>query len=97
LDTVCLLPGQPQVSNEVCNVYSAFFRTLLDLTGTALRQLRTRLGCTQRELAARVGVTANTVARWERDEVRITEPMERLLRLVAGAVPTTPAKGRRRR
>jgi putative transcriptional regulator len=70
----------------------------LSMTGTAVRRLRRRLGCTQAALAARLGVAPNTVARWERDEVRITEPMVRLLRLVVGAVPpNTPVKGRRRR
>ncbi len=38
----------------------------------------------------RRGVTGNTVARWERNEVRITEPMDRLIRLVA-----QPTKARR--
>jgi transcriptional regulator with XRE-family HTH domain len=63
------------------------------MTGAALRRLRKRLRLTQRELAARVGVTTTTFARWERGEVRITEPMSRLLRLLAGTVPTTPKGG----
>ena len=33
--------------------------------------------------AGGLGVTRNTVARWERDEVSIREPMARLIRLVA--------------
>jgi transcriptional regulator with XRE-family HTH domain len=66
------------------------------MTGAALRRLRKRLGLTQRELAARVGVTPTTVARWERGEVRITEPMSRLLRLLAGTAPATPKRGRSR-
>ena len=66
------------------------------MTGTELRRLRRRLGLTQRELAAKVGVTTTSLARWERDEVRITEPMARLLRLLATTVPTTPKGGRRR-
>ncbi len=55
-----------------------------------MRQIRSRLGLTQAALSERLGVTANTVARWERNEVRITEPMERLIRLV-----TRPGKARR--
>ena len=39
----------------------------------------------------RAGVHWNTVARWERDEVRITEPMARYLALLA-TVPTTPTQ-----
>ena len=65
------------------------------MTGTELRRLRRRLGLTQRELAAKVGVTTTSLARWERDEVRITEPMARYLALLA-TVPTTPKGGRRR-
>jgi transcriptional regulator with XRE-family HTH domain len=64
------------------------------MTGTDLRRLRRRLRLTQRELATRAGVHWNTIARQERDEVRITEPMARLFKLLA-TVPTT-AKGERR-
>ena len=64
------------------------------MTGSELRRIRTRLGLTQAAMAARLGVSGNTVARWERDEVRITEPVARLIAFVAGsaAKPT----GRRR-
>lgn len=41
------------------------------LTGTELRARRTKLGLTQSELAEKLEVSANTVARWERDEVGI--------------------------
>jgi len=58
--------------------------------GEKVRQIRSRLGLTQAALSERLGVTANTVARWERNEGRITEPMERLIRLV-----TRPGKARR--
>jgi len=66
------------------------------MTGAELRRLRRRLRLTQRELAAKVGVTTTSLARWERDEVRITEPMARLLKLIATTVPTTPKGGRHR-
>jgi transcriptional regulator with XRE-family HTH domain len=46
-----------------------------------LRRLRNRAGLTQRSLADRLGVAENTVARWERNEVRITSPMARLVTL----------------
>jgi transcriptional regulator with XRE-family HTH domain len=65
------------------------------MTGTELRRLRRRLHLTQRGLAERAGVHWNTIARQERDEVRITEPMARLYTLLA-TVPATP-KGRARR
>jgi DNA-binding transcriptional regulator YiaG len=66
------------------------------MTGTEVKRLRRRLGLTQAGLAARVGVHKLTVARWEWGDVRVTEPMARLLKLLATTVPTTPKGGRRR-
>jgi transcriptional regulator with XRE-family HTH domain len=59
------------------------------MTGTQLRALRRSRGWTQVALARLIRVTSNTVARWERDEVRITPAMVRLIRLVAPARPKT--------
>jgi transcriptional regulator with XRE-family HTH domain len=53
------------------------------MTGSELRRIRKRMKLTQVELAERLGVTGNTVARQERGEVRITEPVARLIRYVA--------------
>jgi transcriptional regulator with XRE-family HTH domain len=39
-----------------------------------LRACRRALGLTQAELADRLGVSANTVARWERGEQRVRHP-----------------------
>ena len=64
------------------------------VTGSQCRRLRRRLGLTQRALASLLAVTANTVARWERGEVPIREPMARLVRLLA---KTKLAARRRRR
>jgi transcriptional regulator with XRE-family HTH domain len=50
------------------------------MTGKELKRLRTQMKCTQKQLAQKVGVTGNTVARWERGEVPISEPVARLLR-----------------
>jgi len=49
--------------------------------GFHLRRIRTRAGLTQAALAAKLGVAPNTVARWERNERTITEPMTRLIRV----------------
>ena len=49
--------------------------------GPTLRRLRMRAGLTQAALAAKLGVAANSVARWERNERTIAEPMARLIRL----------------
>ena len=54
------------------------------MTGSELRRIRKRLGLTQVQMAERLGLTGNTVARQERGEVRITEPVGRLIRYVAG-------------
>ena len=42
------------------------------MTGIEVRQVRKRLGLTQREFARRVGVTSNHVAKWEREVVRVS-------------------------
>jgi DNA-binding transcriptional regulator YiaG len=65
------------------------------MKSTDVQRLRRRLGLTQVTLAARLGVHPLTVSRWERGQVRVTEPMARLLRLLA-TVPTTRKGGRRR-
>jgi transcriptional regulator with XRE-family HTH domain len=52
------------------------------MTGAQLRWRRKRLGWTQTEIAKAVGVTRNTIARWERDEMRITLAMSKLIETV---------------
>ena len=52
-----------------------------EMTGDQLRRIRKRLGLTQEVMAAKLGVSPNTVARWERNEVAISEPAARLARL----------------
>lgn len=52
------------------------------MEGSALRRLRMRAGLTQAALAAKLGVAPNSVARWERDERTIAEPMTRLIRMM---------------
>ncbi len=65
------------------------------MTGKELRRLRQRLGLTQAQLARRVGVAPNSIARQERGEIGIREPLARLIRLLAAQ--TAPAARRRRR
>jgi DNA-binding transcriptional regulator YiaG len=55
------------------------------MSGATLRRLRSRAKLTQVELAARLGVTSNTVARWERDEIGISQLAARMVRLVCKA------------
>lgn len=54
------------------------------MKGQELRRLRTRMKLTQEQLAEKLGVTENTVARWERDEVKISETAARLAKILAG-------------
>ena len=50
------------------------------MKGKELRLIRQQLGLTQVDLSKLVGVTSNTIARWERGEVSISEPAARLIR-----------------
>ncbi len=51
-----------------------------------LRRARAALGLTQAQLAERLGVTQNTVARWEVGLRGIPEPTARLIELIAKEV-----------
>ena len=46
------------------------------MTGNDILALRARYGLTQEQLAQRICVAANTVARWERGEIQITGMVE---------------------
>lgn len=52
------------------------------LSGKEIRFLRNTLDMTQAELAEVLGTTTQTFARWEKGEVEIPGPAERLLRVV---------------
>ena len=53
------------------------------MTGKQLRAIRDRMGLTQAELAARLGVTASPVARMEQAVMIVTRSMELLIGYVA--------------
>lgn len=53
------------------------------MTGTELRDLREVLGLTQAQLAARIGMHPNTVARMERGELAVSARTEAVVRLLA--------------
>lgn len=53
------------------------------MKGKELKAIRRRLGLSQAALAREIGVHANTVARWERDEIGMRESTERLIRRIA--------------
>lgn len=52
------------------------------MKGAALRKQRKALSMTQKELARALGVEPNTVARYERNELGIPEPVARLVMLI---------------
>ncbi len=56
------------------------------MTGKELRRIRKRLGWTQKQLAEAVGIAPNALAMQERGEIGISEPVSRLVLLVAGGV-----------
>ena len=53
------------------------------MDGNQLYKIRMRLKWTQAELAKEIGVTVTTLARWEREEVSISEPISRFIKLIA--------------
>lgn len=53
-----------------------------DLKGEQVRFLRKEMDLTQAELAALVNVSAQTVARWEKDQTEVPGPVNVLLRLI---------------
>ena len=59
------------------------------MTGKELRAIRDRLQWTQVQLAEAVGVTSNTIARWERDEIGIKEPIARYIKTVIAGTKKT--------
>ncbi|MGD0075361.1 MAG: helix-turn-helix domain-containing protein [Candidatus Binataceae bacterium] len=52
------------------------------MSGKQLREIRKRLGWTQQQMAEKLGVWRNSVARWERDEMAISEPVARLIEIL---------------
>jgi DNA-binding transcriptional regulator YiaG len=69
---------------------------VLVMEGKELLEIRKSLGLTQVQIAERIGVTSNTVARWERGEVRISEPVSKLILLLAGSPRKASKKARRK-
>ena len=69
------------------------------MTAKELRKIREQLGWTQKQLAEAVGIAPNNIACQERGEIGISEPVARLLRLIASGVNVetlvNPRRGRK--
>ena len=52
------------------------------MTGEQIKEVRKSLGYTQARLAEELGLTPNTIARYERDELKPSPPVLKLLRLL---------------
>ena len=52
------------------------------MNGKELKHIRDGLGLTQKLMAETIGIHVNSLARMERDEMRITETMSKLIRLL---------------
>jgi transcriptional regulator with XRE-family HTH domain len=56
------------------------------MTAMELKDIRAKLELTQKQLAELVGIAANNLARQERGELGISEPVARLIRLLAAGI-----------
>lgn len=52
------------------------------MTCTTFRRLREKLGLSQAKLAARMGVSSNTIYRWEVGTVTVPPPVAVLIRIL---------------
>lgn len=95
LDDVYLMSGyeEMQVDDDLAvavkhvpELHKAIGRALVTakkvLSGKELRFLRKEMDLTQDEVARLVGVTGQSVARWEKDQIQIPEAVDYLLRFV---------------
>ena len=78
--------GQSVVIKNLDGLHHAIGRILVSepklLTGKEFRFLRHEINLTQRDLAAILGVEVQAVGRWERGEIKIPGPAQRLIRLI---------------
>ena len=66
------------------------------MNGNRLRTLRRKLTWTQAQLADAIGVAANTIARYERNELKIPEPVARLMNRLVEEKQPKPARRARK-
>jgi len=56
------------------------------MTGKELQKIRANLRWTQKRLADAIGIAVNSIACQERGEIGISEPVARIVRLIAAGV-----------
>ena len=54
----------------------------MPMTGAQLRKCRTQLGLTQKQMAERLGLHWNSLARMERDEIGMRESTVKLVHMI---------------
>lgn len=64
------------------------------MTGKELKIKRNDLGLTQESLAIKLGVAANTIARWERNEMKIPPFLHLALKTIENEVIKTIGKNK---
>ncbi len=67
------------------------------MTAAKLRAIRKRLGVTQVQLATYLGVDESTVARWEQGTRGISEPVAKLIQVLASSSTRKKANKPRRK
>ncbi|MEM6780294.1 MAG: transcriptional regulator [Pseudomonadota bacterium] len=83
--TIHQIDGEEAVSiNDMDNLHKAIGKVIATsqnkISPKEIRFLRVEMGLSQKNLAACLGVEAQTIARWEKNECAIPGPAERLLR-----------------
>ncbi len=66
------------------------------MEGQELRDIRRRLGLSQTQMAPQLGVHWNSVARYERGEVGIPEPVAKLARLLLAMAKKKPKRAKKK-
>ncbi len=69
--------------------------SFITMTEKEFKELRHQMGLTQKELAEKIGVPWNTVARWEVGMRKIAEPIARLVHYLAKEVNAKQQKKKR--
>lgn len=72
------------------------------MTGEVIKDIRLRLNMSQKRFGEYIGVSANSVARWERNELGIRKSIQMLIRILTKDIdhtvePSKTSRGTRRK